>query len=111
MILRDKLKKYKQPLTLLFIADKEASDAEAICKHIGIEFQQVNFVKEYWNDVFTGKMMLVLNYNCVNGDRSFNPTLFIMLINFIGVVTDYEAGLTPNPDVECNRYLKFGHFR
>ena len=43
--------------------------------------------------------------------RSFNPTLFIMLINFIGVVTDYEAGLTPNPDVECNRYLKFGHFR
>jgi tRNA U34 2-thiouridine synthase MnmA/TrmU len=40
----------------------------------------VSFVKEYWNEVFST------------------------------LLTDYERGLTPNPDVLCNRYLKFGSF-
>ena len=61
-------------------ADKEAADAEKICDHIQIPFRQVNFVKEYWNEVF-------------------NPLL-----------EDYQRGETPFPDVDCNRHIKFGHF-
>jgi len=26
------------------------------------------------------------------------------------LVEGYEEGTTPNPDVLCNRYIKFGHF-
>lgn len=61
-------------------ADKEAEDAEYVCQKLDIPFLHVNFVKEYWNEVF--------------------QTL----------VHEYENGWTPNPDVECNRHLKFGHF-
>lgn len=33
-------------------ADKDAADAEFVCNHLGIPFVEVNFVKEYWHDVF-----------------------------------------------------------
>ena len=61
-------------------ADKEAEDAEYACKQIGIPFQTVDFVKEYWNEVFEK------------------------------LVEEYQQGWTPNPDVDCNRSIKFGHF-
>lgn len=61
-------------------ADKEAEDAEMVCNRLEIPFSTVNFVKEYWNEVFEE------------------------------LLTDYESGSTPNPDIECNRRIKFGHF-
>ena len=33
-------------------ADQDAEDAEKTCKKLDIPFFEVNFVKEYWNDVF-----------------------------------------------------------
>lgn len=61
-------------------ADKDAQDAEYVCKKLDIPFTVVNFVKEYWTEVFQD------------------------------LVQQYENGLTPNPDMDCNRHIKFGHF-
>lgn len=60
--------------------DEDASDAEIICDHLGIKFVEVNFVRQYWNDVFST------------------------------LIEGYKEGVTPNPDVLCNKYIKFGHF-
>jgi tRNA-specific 2-thiouridylase len=32
--------------------DAEAKDARFICQNLDIEFHEVSFIKEYWNDVF-----------------------------------------------------------
>ncbi|CAD7087611.1 unnamed protein product [Hermetia illucens] len=55
-------------------------DAQIVCRKLGIPLIQVNFVKHYWNKVF-GEFL-----------------------------SDYENGLTPNPDILCNRYIKFDEF-
>jgi len=61
-------------------ADKDAEDAERVCKKLDVPFKEVNLVKEYWQEVF-------------------EP-----------LVADYTAGLTPNPDVICNERIKFDRF-
>jgi tRNA-uridine 2-sulfurtransferase len=61
-------------------AERDAQDAEAVCARIGIPFHARNFAAEYWDGVFQ---------------------------HFID---EYQAGRTPNPDILCNREIKFKTF-
>lgn len=59
--------------------EKDQRDARAVAAHLGIPLREVDFVKEYWHSVF-------------------EPFL-----------RDFEGGAaTPNPDLACNRHIKFG---
>jgi len=58
----------------------DAQVAEKVCKQLSIPLHHVNFVKEYWLEVF-------------------QPTL-----------AKFEVGLTPNPDTLCNKAIKFSLF-
>ncbi|MGH8112886.1 MAG: tRNA 2-thiouridine(34) synthase MnmA [Rhodanobacteraceae bacterium] len=61
-------------------ADADRRDALAVCARIGVPFRGVNFAAEYRDRVFA---------------------------HFLD---EYRAGRTPNPDVLCNREIKFGTF-
>lgn len=61
-------------------AAKDMADADAVCQKIGIPFHTVNFSAEYWDRVFA---------------------------HFLD---EYKAGRTPNPDVLCNKEIKFKAF-
>ena len=58
-------------------ASEDLSDARAVCDQLGIQLTTVNFSKEYWDHVFS---------HCLD---------------------EFAAGRTPNPDVLCNREIKF----
>ena len=59
---------------------EDQEDARKVAKILKIPFHIMHFEKEYWDKVFA---------------------------NFI---SEYKRGRTPNPDVLCNKYIKFGHF-
>ncbi|MGO2696380.1 tRNA 2-thiouridine(34) synthase MnmA [Bavariicoccus seileri] len=61
-------------------ATEDYKDVEAVAQDIGIPYYSVNFEKEYW-------------------DRVFEYFL-----------AEYRAGRTPNPDVMCNKEIKFKAF-
>lgn len=61
-------------------AEEDAEDVRRVCAQIGIPAYTVNFEKEYYDKVF----------------QYF--------------LDEYRAGRTPNPDVMCNREIKFGEF-
>lgn len=61
-------------------ADADFRDAELVCDILDIPLHQVNFAKNYWDEVFE---------------------------NFL---TEYQAGRTPNPDILCNKEIKFKAF-
>jgi len=59
--------------------EKDQRDARAAARAVGIPLTEVDFVKEYWHSVF-------------------EPFL-----------RDFDGGgATPNPDLACNRHIKFG---
>lgn len=59
---------------------EDLADAERVCGRLGIELHLANFAAEYWDNVF----------------EEF--------------LADYRAARTPNPDVLCNREIKFKQF-
>lgn len=61
-------------------AEEDYQDVRRVCDQIGIPYYTVNFEKEYMEKVF----------------QYF--------------LDEYRRGRTPNPDVMCNREIKFGEF-
>jgi len=59
---------------------QDIEDASAVAAHLGIPFRVVNLMEQY---------------------RS-------RIVDYL--IAGYQAGLTPNPDVMCNRDIKFGAF-
>lgn len=61
-------------------ARQDYRDAKAVCSRLGIKLETVNFEQEYWDRVFA---------------------------HFLD---EYSAGRTPNPDILCNKEIKFKAF-
>ncbi len=61
-------------------AEEDFEDVKRVCNKIGIPYFSVNYSKEYYERVFTY------------------------------FLDEYKKGRTPNPDVLCNREVKFGPF-
>lgn len=61
-------------------ATEDYEDVMKVCDQIGIPYYAVNFEKQYWDKVFTY------------------------------FLDEYRAGRTPNPDVMCNKEIKFKAF-
>ena len=59
---------------------QDYEDVRRVCDQIGIPYYSVNFEKEYWDRVFTY------------------------------FLDEYKRGRTPNPDVMCNKEIKFKAF-
>ena len=60
--------------------EQDYNDALEVCKKLNIPLHRIDFVKEYWDYVFT----YFLN--------------------------ELKSGRTPNPDIMCNKYIKFDAF-
>lgn len=61
-------------------ATEDYEDVRTVCDQIGIPYYAVNFEQQYWDKVFTY------------------------------FLDEYKAGRTPNPDVMCNKEIKFKAF-
>jgi len=61
-------------------AAADLADARAVCEQLAIPLHTVNFAAEYWDRVFS---------------------------HFLA---EYQAGRTPNPDILCNKEIKFRAF-
>ena len=61
-------------------SEEDFIDAEKVCDQIGVPLHLANFSSDYWDRVF----------------KKF--------------LSDHHEGLTPNPDILCNKEIKFGAF-
>ncbi|MCI8575655.1 MAG: tRNA 2-thiouridine(34) synthase MnmA [Bacilli bacterium] len=61
--------------------EQDYNDAKELCKLLNIPLHRVDFIKEYWDYVFTY------------------------------FLKELEKGRTPNPDLLCNKYIKFDLFK
>ena len=60
--------------------EKDYQDAKKVADEVGVKLNRVDFIEEYWDTVFS----YFLN--------------------------EYKKGRTPNPDIMCNKYIKFNAF-
>lgn len=60
--------------------EEDYNDAKSVAESLGLKLLRKDYIKEYWDNVFK---------------------------NFID---EYKAGRTPNPDILCNKYIKFDCF-
>lgn len=60
--------------------EQDYNDALKVCEKLGIPLHRIDFVKEYWDYVFTY------------------------------FLDELKKGRTPNPDIMCNKYIKFDMF-
>ena len=61
--------------------EQDYNDAIEVCKKLNIPLHRIDYVKEYWDNVFTY------------------------------FLDELKKGRTPNPDVMCNKYIKFDLFK
>ncbi|MCF0260086.1 MAG: tRNA 2-thiouridine(34) synthase MnmA [Erysipelotrichaceae bacterium] len=60
--------------------EQDYQDAMAVAEKLGLKLLRKDFIREYWDEVFT---------------------VFLK---------EYKAGRTPNPDILCNQFIKFDAF-
>ena len=60
--------------------EQDYMDALSVAKSLDLELLRVDYVKEYWDNVFDT------------------------------FLKEYNRGRTPNPDILCNKYIKFDSF-
>lgn len=60
--------------------ERDYQDAKKVADALGVRLHRVDFIEEYWNHVF----------------QYF--------------LDEYKRGRTPNPDILCNKYIKFDAF-
>ena len=60
--------------------ESDYNDAKSVADSLGLPLLRIDFIKEYWDHVF----------------KTF--------------LEEYQKGRTPNPDILCNRYIKFDSF-
>ena len=75
------MKNWEEDDTMNFCpASQDMDDAQAVCDQLQIELHRINFAPEYWERVFTY------------------------------FLEEYAKGRTPNPDILCNKEIKFKAF-
>lgn len=60
--------------------EKDYNDAKSVADALGLKLYRIDFIEEYWNLVFNK------------------------------FLDEYKLGRTPNPDILCNKYIKFDSF-
>ncbi len=75
------MKNWEEDDTAEFCSAKEdLADVRAVCQKLNIPLHTANFAQEYWENVFSD------------------------------FLAEYKAGRTPNPDILCNKEIKFKAF-
>lgn len=60
--------------------EKDFQDAKRVADQLNVKINRIDFIEEYWNTVFTY------------------------------FLDEYKKDRTPNPDIMCNKYIKFNAF-